>query len=294
MKRIRLILLVLSFAAIMLLCSGSFAEENGKSQATADGPELRHGSFELPAERVDRIINRLKQTDPEKAKELEKLRTEDPEKFKAELRETMRAEFAKEISRYNRREIQKDVDQGVRQSVWIEGQIDTTNDQMSRRLDEYLEWLRNNYPEEAEILAEIKEKEPNTYRERLRLSLGKYGRIAEASKNNPQLATVLKEDLELKEHTEKLLEELRTTSDEDKKKKLGKELEQVIVNRYDLSVKKKQIKHEQLLKKLEELRQKVKESEADIKKWIDAKFKNEKVNAAVEGLTTGKEQLNWD
>ncbi|MHC4456615.1 MAG: hypothetical protein ACYS0I_05895, partial [Planctomycetota bacterium] len=139
-----------------------------------------------------------------------------------------------------------------------------------------------------------KEKEPDTYRERLRLSLGKYGRIAEASKNNPQLATVLKEDLELKEHAEKLLEEFRTTSDEDKKKKLGKELEQVIGSRYDLSVKKKQIKHEQLLKKLEELRQKVKESEADIQKWIDAKFKNEKVNAAVEGLTTGKEQLKWD
>jgi hypothetical protein len=294
MKRICLILLVLSFAAIMLFCSGSFAEEKNKSQAAADGPELRHGSFELPAERVDRIINRLKQTDPEKAKELEKLRTEDPEKFKAELRETMRAEFAKEISRYNRREIQKDVDQGVRQSVWIEGQIDKTNDQMSRRLDEYLEWLRNNYPEEAEVLAETKEKEPDTYRERLRLSLGKYGRIAEASKNNPQLATVLKEDLELKEHAEKLLEEFRTTSDEDKKKKLGKELEQVIGSRYDLSVKKKQIKHEQLLKKLEELRQKVKESEADIQKWIDAKFKNEKVNAAVEGLTTGKEQLKWD
>ena len=61
--------------------------------------------------------------------------------------------------------------------------------------NEHIEWLEQNYPDEAKKLAELREKDPGLYMRKLGLSLKKYGKIAEASRENPQLAEVLKEDL---------------------------------------------------------------------------------------------------
>ena len=89
---------VLLLATIMLLSCGVFSEaaENKDKSNAPDSAQPQPG---LSEERVDRIINRLKQTDSEKAEELEKLRQEDPEKFKAELNETMRARFAEKVKK---------------------------------------------------------------------------------------------------------------------------------------------------------------------------------------------------
>lgn len=47
--------------------------------------------FELTDEMIDRILTGMKQTNPEKAAELEQLRKSDPEKFKTELQSSMRS-----------------------------------------------------------------------------------------------------------------------------------------------------------------------------------------------------------
>jgi HlyD family secretion protein len=53
-------------------------------------PQMRMGGqFELTDEIIDKILTGMKQTNPEKAAELEQLRQDDPEKFKTELRNTM-------------------------------------------------------------------------------------------------------------------------------------------------------------------------------------------------------------
>lgn len=123
----------------------------------------------------------------------------------------------------------------------------------------------------------------------------KYGQIFHTSQRNPQLAEVLKEELELKQLNDKLLEKLRAENNKKEKEKLVKELEKTIGRSFDLNVKKKQIQHEQLVKRLEELQQKVKDSNADVKKSKDNKFRNKKVKAAVDKLVSGEEkQLQWD
>ena len=54
------------------------------------GPQTGMGrQFELTDEIIDKILTGMKQTNPEKAAELEQLRKDDPEKFKTELRSTM-------------------------------------------------------------------------------------------------------------------------------------------------------------------------------------------------------------
>lgn len=89
---------VLLLATIMLLSCGVFSEAAEKKDKS-NAPDSVQPQPGLSKERVDRIIDRLKQTDPEKAEELEKLRAEDPEKFKAELRKTMRARFAIKVKK---------------------------------------------------------------------------------------------------------------------------------------------------------------------------------------------------
>ena len=162
------------------------------------------------------------------------------------------------------------------------------------RYAEYIEWLEENYPEEAEKLAELRESKPELYMRQIALSLKKYGRIAEAAKENPQLAEVLKESLQLTKQRDKLIRKIRKATDEDEKKKMVEELKEVISSKFDLIVKRKQMAYEQLRKELEKLQKEVKKNEAEAEKWKDPEFKNESVKARVEELISRTSKFKWD
>ena len=66
-------------------------------------------------------------------------------------------------------------------------------------------------------LTELKEENPELYRRKFGLSFKKYGRIAEVAKENPELAEVLKQDLELMKKQRELLAKIRTATDDEKK-----------------------------------------------------------------------------
>ncbi|MGD8786701.1 MAG: efflux RND transporter periplasmic adaptor subunit, partial [Phycisphaerales bacterium] len=67
---------------------GDRSAEGGRSPWGAGPPGGRQ--FQLTDEMIDKIMKGMAQTNPEKAKELEKLRKSDPEKFKSELMADMR------------------------------------------------------------------------------------------------------------------------------------------------------------------------------------------------------------
>jgi hypothetical protein len=155
---------------------------------------------------------------------------------------------------------------------------------MRQRFVEYLEELEKIYPEEAKKLAEMKEKQPDVYRRRVGLSYRRYGRIVEKAKDDPNLARVLKENFELKKERNELVEKIKAASDEGKKKKLNRELEEVLSKRFDALVKWKQIEYELLLERLERLKEEIKKSKVNIKKWKDGKFKEENIKAHIKEL----------
>jgi len=67
-------------------------EQSARRDKPAEGGEEPQGvQFELTDEMIDRIMSGLAKLDPEKAKELEKLRKSDPEKFKAQLMKSMQS-----------------------------------------------------------------------------------------------------------------------------------------------------------------------------------------------------------
>lgn len=246
-----------------------WTEEEPRGPRRGFGPRRGPAGFELTNEEIDCIINSLRQSDPEKAKELTKLRKEDPEKFQAELRKHGREEFGKIMRE--------------RIETW-----------RRKRQADFLEWFGKNYPRKAEELAKLKETKPDVYWKKFDRVREKYWRIFEEKRRNPELAEVLKEDLELKEKREELRSRIKAAKSEKEKKKLVSELEEVVSRRFDLIIRRKQIEYEWLLKRIEELQKQLKESKAEIAEWRDEKFKNENVKVRLEELISQGGKFKWD
>lgn len=299
MKTSATIILALSMAIAYVLTTAlpcGAAEKEQKDIWSDDEPRIGPKRWELTAETIKRVMSRLAETNPARAKELERLREKNPEKFKAEIRRVMHEQFGK---RFKEQMGQKpgpkpgpgQVRAGPRRGGPAREPRETMRERMRERHTEYLEWLEKNYPEEAKKLAELKEKKPELYMRQLMLGLRKYGKIFEASKENPKLAEVLKEDLILKQKRDKLLGKIKTAGEDDKRKELTEQLEEIVSDRFDLIVKRKQIAYEQLRKELEELKERVKQSEADVERWKE--LKDEKVKERLKELINLTEKFNW-
>ena len=265
-------------AVVAMPCSADRNDEDSMWTEGEDrGPGPRRGPgrgpgrerFELTDEEVDRIMEGLKKRSPEKAKEIAELRKKDPDRFREELRRHAREEFGKIV----RERIEK----------W-----------QAEKRARFLEWLAKNVPEQAEELAKLKDRSPDHYGERYELVLKKYGRIYNESRRNPELAKVLLEDLKLQKRRDQLLGKIHTTTDRGEKEKLIKELDEVVGLRYDIIVRRKQMAYEWLLKRLEELRNQVRESRAEIHKAQDAKVKAENTRKRTRELLEEKEGFRWD
>ncbi len=272
----RSIILLLAIAAMVTACTlPCRAEQKDKddeniwteqgSPGPGRGSERGRGlggprRFELTDEDINRIMSSLKKNDPNAATELEKLCKKDPEKFQAEIRRHGREEFGKIIRER------------------IEGW-------RRQRQNDFLQWLEKNYPKEAEKLTKLKEKEPKLYMEKFDLIRNKYWPIFEEERRNPELSEVLKEDLQLKDKRDELVITIKAAKNEKDKQKLLVELDEVVGRRYDLIVRQKEIAYERLLKWLEELRNRVRESRDEITKWKDEKVKVENVKKHIKDLT---------
>src|SRR4030043_360354 len=100
MKTSYVTILVLATAALLsttaLYCRAAedVNEDNIWLEDTAKG---EHRRPELTEEKIERIMNRLTETDPNKAEQLKQLQQKDSEEFKTELRKVMREQFGKKI-----------------------------------------------------------------------------------------------------------------------------------------------------------------------------------------------------
>jgi hypothetical protein len=300
-------ILVLIVAAVALLTVPQIraVEQEEEDIWSEDEPRRGHREhrwFELTDEAIEEILDRIAEKNPEEAEELARLREEDPERFEMKIREIAREHFGKRFKEHMEHRAGGKHHPGPHMpgmgpapktgmpGMGPKGEM--MRERMREKHEEYLEWLEENYPEEAEKLAGLREERPELYMRHLGLCLKKYGRICEAAKRNPELAEVLKEDLELKERRDELLREIRATTDDDEKEELVEELGQVVGSRFDLIVRRKQIEYEQLREKLEELKKEVEQREAEVAKWKEAK--DQEVEERVKELVGRTEEFDWD
>lgn len=282
MEKSRAIIFIFAMTAVLAIstqpCAGNqkdedsiWTEDEGRGPGPERGPRRGPGRrrFELTDEEVDRILKDLKERSPEKAEELAELRKKDTDKFRDELRRHASEEFRK-VAR-------------ERWEKWLQ-----------ERRAAFLEWLGKNVPDEAEELAKFKERSPDHYGEKYDLVWRKYGRIYEESRWSPELAQVRIDDLRLQKRRDQLLGKINAAKSQKEKKKLTTELQEVVGLRYDLIVRRKQIVYEWLLKRLEELQNKIKESRAEIRKAQDSKVKEDNIKNRTQELLEEKKGFNWD
>lgn len=275
----RAIMVVLAIAVLWLPCPAEQKQHKQEKDIWTEqgphgprmGPRPAPGPrrFELTDEEINRILNSLKEKEPGKAKELQKLRKEQPDKFIFELRKYSRGEFGKIIRE--------------RIEAWRQ-----------KRRAEFLQWLEKNYREKAEELTKLKEKGPVVYNEKFDLVWKRYGPIYLAEKRSPELAEVLKADLELREKRDELVRTIKATKSEKEKTKLFAQLQEVVSRRFDLIIRRKEIAYERLLKRIEELKRELKESRDNIGRWKAPDFKEGKVKERVKDLMEGTPRFQWD
>jgi len=232
------------------------------------GPERWPRRFELSDEEIGRIMKSLKESDPERAKQIQKLRRKDPNRFQFELGRHGGEEFGRIVRRRTER-------------WWHQKQA------------EFLQWLDENYPQDAKELVGLKEKDTKLYWDKFGIINRKYRRIYEEEKRNPELAEVLKEDLQLKKTRDGLIEKIRTTKIDEEKKNFARQLEEVVGRRFDLIIRRKRFEYERLLKWVEQLQKQLEESKAEIAEWSNEKTKEENVKNRVNELLRGH-SFRWD
>ncbi len=168
------------------------------------------------------------------------------------------------------------------------------NQRIEDENSEFIEWLEVNYPQEAQRLVETRDKNPQRYGQTVESIKRRYLRIFEAEQENPELARILKAELQTRDKQEQLLGKIRVTTDENEKKKLTEELKVVLSDGYDLIVRRKQLEYDQLLKKLEQLKEEIAKSQEDITTWKESTVKNERVNSYLNDLLKTRRRWRWD
>jgi hypothetical protein len=285
---------VLAMAGLSQTKAGDLAQEEQISAAPPgpDGPMMGKGQSEPTPAQMDHILAEIKENNPQEANELTQLRQKDPNAFRMELRNHMREQFMSRMMEQRRPQQggpagQPQAGHGMPGPEFMHGRI-------QERTDEFLKCLKENYPDEAAKLEQIKKDNPDQYVRALMISGKKYGRICEAVKDDPNLAKVLKQQMELKDKRAELLKQIRATTDEKQKKALTTELEQIVGQQFDLIVKRKQMAFEDMTKKLADLQKEVGQKKTDVEKWKGKDFKSQKVKERVTELLNEKEKFEWD
>ncbi len=282
---------VLAIAGLAQAKAGELAQEEQISAAPPgpDGPMMGKGQFEPTPEQINHILAELKEKNPQEANDMAKLREKDPNAFRIELRNHMREQF---MSRMR--------GQGSMQQGGPTGQQhampgpDFMRERIQEKTDEFLKCLKENYPDESTKLEQMKKDNPEQYMRALMISGKKYGRICEAAKDDPNLAKVLKQQMELKDKRSELVKQIKTTTDEKQKKAMNAQLEQIVGQQFDLIVKRKQMAYEDLTKKLADLQKEVDQRKTEVERWKSKDFKSQRVKERVNELLTEPERFEWD
>ena len=295
---------ILAMTGVSQTRAGDLAQEEQIAVAPPgpDGPMMSKGQLEPTPAQMDHILAEIKEKNPQEANELTQLREKDPNAFRMELRNHMREQFMSRMLE------QKGTQQGepAGQPHAMAGPgtppkaghdmpgPEFMRERIQERTDEFLKCLKENYPDEATKLEQIKKDNPDQYVRALIISGKKYGRICDAVKDDPNLAKVLKQQMELKDKRAELLKQIRATTDEKQKKTLTTDLEQIVGQQFDLIVKRKQMAYDDLTKKLADLQKEVNQRKAEVEKWNGKDFKSQKVKERVTELVNQPEKFEWD
>jgi hypothetical protein len=145
------------------------------------------------------------------------------------------------------------------------------------RNEEYVAWLKKNYPEEAAKLEEVQKNNPKTFNRFIRMSRKKYGEIMETQKENPKLAKIMKKELQVNNQKLRLIKKIRSLAKEVKgakgprREKLMQQLKDNLSIRIDLIVEMQKLRYDALEEKIKQLSKQIAKQKAETEKFIQKK-----------------------
>jgi hypothetical protein len=225
--------------------AGSVPVES-KSGAVKNVVKMEPTKAAFSPERADQMLTHLKKTDPNEAARLEKLRTENPERFWAELHRAMRAKYSKDI---------------------VPIKVQKEKEGFKPLAD------RTPKPNSSPHHAGLPDKAYEQHRD-----------IKKVSQDNSLMAENLKEELRVDEQIKKKIEDIKKASDDTQKQKLTGELKGLVGKKVDLNLKKKRLEHEQTLIKLAKLQEQIKANEAELKKQESADARSSRIDAMMKDM----------
>jgi len=288
----------------IILCAGLYYANAAETRAedefiwTEPGPEVPQAKdgfrwFRLTDEAIERIMKTVKEKDPAKAEQLERLRSDDTDAFENELRKIMPEYFGRKRQMHRQR------------GMWPEhgpppkgahkehmrpefGHPDVNRPYMRQK---YLKWLEETHPEKAVELENIRDENPELFKKRLQRGMGWHRRLMRAAKENPKLAEALKQSRELRTAEKGLLEKIAAAKTKEEKQAATKQLQETISKRFDLIVKRKQIIYKLQKKRIALMQERLEKIAKAIEKWQQPAFKAAAVRKKMEKLNRKAEQF---
>lgn len=235
---------------------------------------LESDDIKLTEKKVQEILEELKKSNPQQAEQLATLRQSDPSKFIEAIREEIRKHTQSEKSAAGPQD---------KSSQWKE--------QLERRHELFLEWFQKEYGEEFAEIVKLRESNPEKYVQRVLDLMKVYEPIQRAERISPELASVMKKELELQKQQDELLVQIRLAAKE-QQPKLTEELKKLVSIQFDTIVSEKQIRCELLRKRLESLTQQLEAQAAELE--LLKQNKSKAVEDRIKELIERNEKINWD
>jgi hypothetical protein len=210
------------------------------------------GPYTPTEDEISRVMDAVRRRDPNRAKELETIRKTTPQFFINALRQT---------PEYNN--------------------LMTTHimDVRTQRRSDFIKWLEQYIPKEAEELNRLRSQSPELYVIKYDSVWQRYNSVFDKSQKNsdPNWSKNLVADLELEDQQNNLRMRLWDPRiPQNQRSEIESQLKEVIGKRYDINVEQKNIEYEQLLRQLNNLQALIQTKLKDLERWRDP---NEKTKA---------------
>ncbi len=291
---------ICAICAVMFIAGMCSQAVAANEDVWGDKKGKKQGERGMSEEKIEGVLRHIAENNPEKAEHLRQLREKDPQEFREQMRliggwgdRDGKQEKGRGGQSKGEKGKERMPGRGIR--GMLGGDRMTVHPgfggRMAKRHDEYVKWFKKEFPEKAQKMEALREKDPEKYMKLMQGCQKKYSPIMRAQKSNPELAKVLKEDILLQSQRDQLLKELRL-ADKKESKALRKELEEVVSSRFDIILKKKQLRYEEMLKRLQALEKRVNEQQAEVESLKDKK--NKTIEQRIEELVGKTEKISWD
>jgi hypothetical protein len=159
--------------------------------------------------------------------------------------------------------------------------------------EKFAAWLEKNYPDKAQRLAELKDKNDDQFSTTAMWIARKYKPIYNAEmQGNTELVAVLKEGIALRTKVWELTTKIENTTDENDKQALVAQLKDTLNAKFDNIIEKRNLQYVELQKKLVKLQKELKEMEENTTK-IKAN-KDKEVQNKLDKLLGQSNEFGWN